>query len=148
MNTLYVRLAIIGLSCGLTLLWGCCASQTVTPSGTTMAVELKESGTLDMYSVNLERQDDTTIVSGLIRQRGVTPSTAYSHVEVEVVKPDGRVAYQTRSETIAVPRHTVGKGMKHKSFQIPLNVAQDQLDPADHIVLKACANSQCRTKPI
>jgi hypothetical protein len=129
----------------LGFLSGCTSAQKAAPAA---ALEMKNSGTLSVYSVNLEQQGDATVVSGLIRQTGVSPSTAYSHVEVEVVKPDGRVAYQAKSETIAVPRHIVGRGMRHNSFQIPLNVAAHQIDPADHIVLKACANSQCQTKPI
>jgi hypothetical protein len=129
----------------LGFLSGCTSAQKSAPAA---ALETQNSGTLSVYSVNLEQQGDATVVSGLIRQTGVSPTTAYSHVEVEVVKPDGRVAYQAKSETIAVPRHIVGRGMMHKSFQIPLKSAAGQIDPADHIVLKACANSQCQTKPI
>jgi hypothetical protein len=141
MRTLTLCLAVLALG----FLSGCSSCQQAAPAA---ALELNNSGNLNVYSVNLERQGDTAVVSGLIRQTGVSPSAAYSHVDVEVVKPDGRVAYQSRSETIAVPRHIVGRGMMHKSFQIPLNTAKGPIDPADHIVLKACANSQCQTQPI
>jgi hypothetical protein len=141
MKTVMLCMTVLALG----FLSGCSSCQQAAPPA---ALEMKNSGTLNVYSVNLEQQGDATVVSGLIRQTDVTPSTVYSHVEVQVVKPDGRVVYQTRSETIAVPRHVVGRGMRHKSFQIPLNVAQGPIDPADHIVLKACGNSQCQTQPI
>lgn len=143
MKTATLCLSVMAL--GLGFLSGCTSGQKAAPAA---ALEMNNSGTLSVYSVNLEQQGDATVVSGLIRQTGVKPSTVYSHVEVEVVKPDGRMAYQAKSETIAVPRHIVGRGMRHNSFQIPLNVAQGQIDPADRIVVKACANSQCQTKPI
>ena len=142
MKTLTVCLGIMAL--GLGFLSGCTSGQKAAPA----AVELKNSGHLDVYSVNLEHQGDKTVVSGLIRQTGVTPSAKAGHVDVEVVKPDGRVAYQTRSETISVPRHIIGKGMKHKSFHIPLNMAQGRIDPADRIVLRACTDTHSDTKPI
>ena len=120
---------------------GCGAGQKAAPA----AVELKNADTLDVYSVHFDQQDGKTVVSGLIRQTGVAPATA-GHVDVEVVKSDGSVVYQTRSETISIPRHAIGRGMKHKSFQVPLNLAK--IDPADHIIVKACSDSQCQTRPI
>ncbi len=143
MKTPSIFMIVVAL--GLGFLSGCTGGEKAAPG---VAVELKNSGHLDVYSVNLEQCGDTAVVSGLIRQTGVSPSAAHSHVDVEVVKPDGQVIYQTRSETISVPRHIIGKGMKHKSFHIPLKLAQDHIDPADQIILKACTNKQCSIKPI
>jgi hypothetical protein len=126
---------------GLFLIPGCDSGQKAAPA----AVELQNAGTLDVYSVNFEQRDGKTVVSGLIRQTGVAPATA-GHVDIEVVKSDGSVVYQTRSETMTIPRNAIGRGMKHKSFQVPLNVAK--IDPADHIILKGCSDSQCQIKPI
>jgi hypothetical protein len=139
MKTAMVCMSVLALG----FLSGCSNCRQAAP-----ALETRNSSTLNVYSANLEQQGDATVVSGLIRQTGVSPTMAYSHIDVEVVKPDGRVVYQTRSETIAVPRHIVGRGMRHKSFQISLDMVQGPIDPADHVVLKACANSQCQTQSI
>jgi hypothetical protein len=141
MKTVMMCMTVLALG----FLSGCTSGEKAAPQA---ALEMQNSGTLSVYSVNLEHQGDATVVSGLIRQTGVKPSTAYTQVEVEVVKPDGRVAYQAKSEMIAVPRHIVGRGMRHNSFQIPLNVAAGQIDPADRIVVKACSDPQSQTKPI
>lgn len=143
MKTLTVCLAMTAVSAGF--LSGCAGGQKSVPA---TALATRNSGALSVYSVNLEWQGDATVVSGLIRQTGVSLSPAAGHIDVEVVKPDGRVIYQTRSETIAVPRHIVGKGMKHKSFQIPLKMARDQIDPADLIILKACTETHSDARPI
>jgi hypothetical protein len=117
---------LIGFICG-------CASNRVSlVDGNQIRVEKQGRDKVNILWTDVYRQDGQVWAYGVLEQQGFGTGAAKAHVDIQVMAPDGSLAYKAVSEDIDVPCKRIGKGIHWKRFKLPL---PDQLLDGSQITM-------------
>ena len=106
---------IIGLS-------GCSTSRVSLSDRGYVAVEKQDSEKIKILWTDVYQEDGQTWIYGVLKQPSVIGGTIKTHVDIQILNPDGSVQLETVSKEIYVPRNRIGKGPDWKRFRVKLGV--------------------------
>ena len=112
-------IVFIALFTGLS---GCSTSRVSLSGRSIVSVEKQDSEKIKILWTDLYQEEGQTWVYGVLRQHSTTGGTIKTHLDIQILDPDGDVQYETTSKELYVPRNRIGKGPDWKRFRVKLGV--------------------------
>jgi hypothetical protein len=100
--------------------YGCASKQVSLVEQNQITVAKQDSEKVKILWTDVYQQDGQTWAYGVLEHQGPTMTPVKTHVDIQVVAPDGSVSYETISQDIYLPGHRVGKGVHWKRFKTQL----------------------------
>ncbi len=113
-------LTIVGIIMVVLMIPGCSANRVSLVDQGYVSVEKQDSERIKLLWTDIYQQDGQTWAYGVLKQRTSSPSFIKTHVDIQVLNPDGSIQYETITDDLFVPRNRVGKGPDWKKFRVQL----------------------------
>ena len=112
-------IVFIALFIGLS---GCSTSRVSLSDRSIVSVEKQDSEKIKILWTDIYQEEGKTWVYGVFKQPSTTGGTIKTHLDIQLMAPDGDVQYETVSKEIYVPRNRIGKGPDWKRFRVKLGM--------------------------
>ncbi|MDD5458640.1 MAG: hypothetical protein PHF37_04545 [Phycisphaerae bacterium] len=113
-------LGLITFSVIATIISGCATNQITLVDKGLVSVEKHDGDKVKILWTDVYQKDGQAWAYGVLEQQGISTSSIKTHVDIQVLKPDGSVQYETITDDLFVPRNRVGKGPNWKRFRVQL----------------------------
>lgn len=127
MNRTKLRaLGIAGLLFTALVLSGCSGSRISLADKGLVSVEKQHSPAVRILWTDVYQQNGHIYVYGVLEQTGRGTASIRTHVDIQVLNPDGDSAYETITEDVLLPRIRAGKGPHWRRFiaQLPEKLSE------------------------
>ena len=114
------KMTMVGILVATLILAGCSANRVSLADQSLVSVEKQDSEKVKILWTDIYEQDGHTWAYGVLKQQGISSSSIKTHVDIQVLNPDGSVQYETITDNLFVPRRRVGKGPDWKRFRVQL----------------------------
>ncbi|MHC4122850.1 MAG: hypothetical protein ACYSSI_04690 [Planctomycetota bacterium] len=129
---------ILSLSTVILTFLGCNTNRVSLVKQGQVLVAKQPSEKIDILWTDVYQQNGQTWVYGVLKQRALNSSAIKTHVDIQVLNPDGSIQYETVTEDLFVPCHRVGKSPNWKKFRVQL---PDELLKDSQISMMVHSNS-------
>ena len=116
-------LAIVGILMAVTLS-GCSSDRVSLADRAIVSVEKQDSERVKILWTDVYEQNSKTWAYGVLTQKALNSTAIKTHVDIQVLNPDGSIQYETITDDLFVPPNRIGRGPDWKKFKVKL---QDQL---------------------
>ena len=113
-------LFIVGTLSVAVTLSGCSSNRASLTNQGHVSVEKQGSEKIEILWTDVYEQDGQTWAYGILKQRGISAGAIKTHVDIQVLSPDGFIQYKTTTDDLFVPRNRVGRGSDWERFRIQL----------------------------
>ncbi|MBM4103136.1 MAG: hypothetical protein FJ263_03675 [Planctomycetes bacterium] len=113
-------LGLIAFSVMATIISGCATNQISLADKGLVSVKKHDGEKVKILWTDVYQQAGQTWAYGVLKQRGINPASIKTHVDIQVLNPDGSIRYETITDNLFVPRKCAGKGPDWKGFRVQL----------------------------
>ena len=114
------KMTMVRILVATLILAGCSANRVSLTDQGFVSVEKQDSEKVKILWTDVYEQDGHTWVYGVLKQHGISTGSIKTHVDIQVLNPDGSIQYETITDELFVPRNRVGKGPDWKRFGVQL----------------------------
>ncbi|MBL7214301.1 MAG: hypothetical protein ISS71_01345 [Phycisphaerae bacterium] len=111
---------IVGVLLVSIALCGCSANRVSLTDQGLVSVEKQDSEKVKILWTDVYEQDGQKWIYGVLKQHGISTSSIKTHVDIQVLNPDGSIQNETITDDLFVPRNRIGKGPDWKKFRVQL----------------------------
>jgi len=106
-----------------------------------LSVEKQHSEKIKILWTDVYQEEGQTWIYGVLKQHSTTGGTIKTHLDIQILDPDGDVQYETVSKEIYVPRNRIGKGPDWTRFRVKLGV--DIQEGSKALIKVHSGNDEC-----
>lgn len=99
---------------------GCSSNRVSLAEERIVSVSTQDSKNVNVLWTDVYEDAGRTWIYGVLKQQGSSSGAIKTHVDVQVLAPDGSVSWEMISDDVYVPRPRVGKGIDWTKFTVPL----------------------------
>ena len=113
-------LGLIALGVMAAIISGCATRRHCLADNGLVSVRTQDGEKVRILWTDVYQQDGRTWAYGVLKRRAISSSAIRTHIDIQVLDPDGSVYYEIFSRDVYVPRNRVGKGPDWKEFRARL----------------------------
>ena len=111
---------MMGIALAVVMLCGCSTDRVSLSDQGLVSVAKQDSEKVAILWTDVYEQDGHTWLYVVLEQRMPAVGMIQTHVDVQVLDPDGAVVYEVTTAEVPVPRHCAAKGPNWKRFRVQL----------------------------